>query len=194
MYTDGVKVVDKYINSHDGVALNTKDTFNMPIQPLYLTGKCYWASVVEPNTRYEPTWQVDLCLDEDTKALVQEAGLTVRNKDDDRGEFVTLKRKVQGKKGARQAPKVVDSQNNPWVVEDEDGKSEYKLIGNGSVVTVKALPFEWNYAGKSGKSADLDAVQVVELVEYGDKGFDVVEGGYVNQATAEMSDDIPFGN
>ena len=38
------------------------------------------------------------------------------------------------------------------------------------------------------------AVQVVELVEYGDKGFDVVEGGYVNEAAAEMSDDIPFGN
>mgnify|MGYP006404783189 FL=1 len=185
MYTDGVKVVDKYINSHDGVALNTKDTFNMPIQPLYLTGKCYWASVIEPNSTFEPAWQVDLCLDEDTKALVQEAGLTVRNKDDDRGEFVTLKRKVQGKNGPRQAPTVVDSQNNAW---------DKKLIGNGSVITVKALPFEWNYAGKAGKSADLAAVQVVELVEYGDKGFDVVEGGYVNQAAAEMSDDIPFGN
>ena len=79
----------------------------------------------------------------------------------------------------------MDSQNNPW---------DNKLIGNGSVVTVKALPFEWNYAGKSGKSADLAGVQVVELVEYGDKDFDVVEGGYVNKAATEMSDDIPFGN
>jgi hypothetical protein len=80
----------------------------------------------------------------------------------------------------------VDSQNNPW---------DKKLIGNGSVVTVKALPFEWNYAGKAGTSADLAAVQVVELVEYAmDKDFDVVEGGYVNNAASEMSDDIPFGN
>ena len=93
---------------------------------------------------------------------------------------------MQGKNGPRQAPTVVDSQNNPW---------DKKLIGNGSVVTVKALPFEWNYAGKSGKSADLAAVQVVELVEYGDKGFDVVEGGYVNEAAEQFaSDDIPFGN
>ena len=145
----------------------------MAITPLYLTGKCYWASVVEPNSTFEPTWQLDLCLDSDTKALVEEAGLNVRNKDDERGEFVTLKRKV------------VDSRNNSW---------DDKLIGNGSVVTVKALPYEWNYAGKSGKSADLAAVQVVELVEYGDKDFDVVEGGYVNNSSTEMSDDIPFGN
>ena len=186
MYTDGVVVVDKHnINSHNSVALNTKDTFNMVNQPLYLTGKCYWASVVEPNNTFEPAWQVDLCLDEDTKALVQEAGLKIRNKDDERGAFVTLKRKVQGKNGPRQAPSVVDSQNNPW---------DRKLIGNGSVIAVKALPFEWSYAGKAGTSADLAAVQVVELVEYGDKGFDVVEGGYVNEAAADMSDDIPFGN
>ena len=103
-----------------------------------------------------------------------------------------MKRKVQGKNGPRLAPKVVDSQNNPWVVEDEDGKSDYKLIGNGSVVTVKALPYEWNYAGKSGKSADLAAVQVIELIEYGNEGFDIVDGGYVNEATSEISDDIPF--
>ena len=189
MYTDGV-VVDKHnINSHNGVALNTRKINMPPIQPLYLTGKCYWAAVVEPNSTFEPAWQVDLCLDADSKALVEGAGLNVRNKEDERGEFVTLKRKVQGKNGPRQAPTVVDSQNNPW---------DKKLIGNGSVVTVKALPFEWNYAGKAGKSADLAAVQVVELVEYGDKGFDVVEGGYVNDAASQMadleSDDIPFGN
>jgi hypothetical protein len=198
VYTDGVVVVDKHnINSHDGVALNTRK-INMAIQPLYLTGKCYWAAVVEPNSTFEPAWQVDLCLDADTKALVEGAGLNVRNKEDERGEFVTLKRKVQGKNGPRTAPTVVDSQNNPWVVEDEEGNSEYKLIGNGSVVTVKALPFEWNYAGKAGTSADLAGVQVVELIAYGDEGFKVVKGGYVNEAASQMadleSDDIPFGN
>ena len=113
--------------------------------------------------------------------MVEKAGLNIRDKSDDRGEFITLKRKVQGKNGDRPAPKVVDSQNNLW---------DKKLIGNGSVITVKALPYEWHYAGKSGISADLAAVQVVELVEYGDEDFDVVDGGYVNEAT--VSDDIPF--
>ena len=50
------------------------------------------------------------------------------------------------------------------------------------LVNVKAVPFEWNYAGKSGVSADLAAVQVVDFIEntlVQVNDFDVVEGGYV---------------
>ena len=105
---------------------------------------------------------------------------------DDRGDFVTIKRKVERKDGTqRQGPIVKDSQNNNW-----DGK----LIANGSVVNVKAVPFEWTYAGKSGISADLAAVQVVDFIEYtsgADNDFDVVEGGYVTETSEE---DIPFAS
>jgi len=109
----------------------------------------------------------------------------VANKGDDRGDFVTIKRKVLKKDGTqRQAPIVKDSQNNNW-----DGK----LIANGSTVNVKALPFDWSYAGKSGVSADLAAVQVVDFIEYSTDGvdFDVVEGGYV---TPIVEEDIPFAS
>ena len=81
----------------------------------------------------------------------------------------------------RQAPIVKDSQNNLW-----DGK----LVANGSTVNVKAIPFEWNYAGNSGVSADLAAVQVVDFIEYsggGGEDFTPVEGGYVQQNEA-----VPF--
>jgi len=57
-------------------------------------------------------------------------------------------------------------------------------------VNVKAVPFEWDYAGKTGVSADLAAVQVVDLIEYAGSGvgdFDVVKGGYVSD------EEIPFG-
>ena len=108
--------------------------------------------------------------------------LSCNNKGDDRGEYVTLKRKVLRKDGSRrQAPSVKDSQNNPW---------DNKLIGNGSTVNVKALPFDWNYAGKTGRSADLTAVQVVDLIEYGND-FDVVDGGYIN---TEAANDLAFAN
>ena len=161
------------------------------LEPIYLSGKCHYASVVEPNTTFEPTWQIDIALDEESKKIVEEAGLNIKNKEDDRGEYVTLKRKVLRKDGSRrQAPSVKDSQNNPWAVEDEDGKLNYKLIGNGSTVNVKALPFDWNYAGKTGRSADLTAVQVVALIEYGND-FDVVDGGYIN---TEAANDLAFAN
>ena len=78
----------------------------------------------------------------------------------------------------RAAPIVKDSQNNLW-----DGK----LVAIGSNVNVKAIPFEWSYAGKSGISADLAAIQVVDFIEYsggGGEDFTPVEGGYVQQNEA----------
>jgi len=153
------------------------------LEPIYLSGKCHYASVVEPNTTFEPTWQIDIALDKESKKLVEAAGLSIKNKGDDRGDYVTLKRKVLRKDGSRRrAPSVKDSQNNPW---------DSKLIGNGSTVNVKALPFDWSYAGKTGRSADLTAVQVVDLIEYNTDDFDVVEDGYIN---TEAANDLAFAN
>ena len=153
------------------------------LEPIYLSGKCHYASVVEPNTTFEPTWQIDIALDKESKKLVEAAGLSIKNKGDDRGDYVTLKRKVLRKDGSRRrAPSVKDSQNNPW---------DSKPIGNGSTVNVKALPFDWSYAGKTGRSADLTAVQVVDLIEYNTDDFDVVEDGYIN---TEAANDLAFAN
>jgi ABC-type oligopeptide transport system substrate-binding subunit len=152
---------------------------------IYITGKCHYASITEPNTKFEPVWSIQVEVNDDNRPIIEKAGLSVANKGDDRGDFVTIKRKVLRKDGTqRQGPVVKDSQNNNW-----DGK----LIANGSTVNVKAVPFEWSYAGKSGVSADLAAVQVVDFIEYSSAGedFDVVEGGYVTETSEE---DIPFAS
>jgi|TARA_R110000803_G_scaffold119915_1_gene188151 hypothetical protein len=154
--------------------------------PIYITGKCHYASITEPNTKFEPVWSIQVEVDDNNRSVIESAGLTITNKGDDRGEFVTIKRKVERKDGTqRQGPLVKDSQNNNW-----DGK----LIANGSVVNVKAVPFEWSYAGKSGVSADLAAVQIVDFIEYAGGGgddFAVVPGGYV---TKNVEEDIPFAS
>jgi hypothetical protein len=153
--------------------------------PIYITGKCHYASIIEPNTKFEPVWSIQIEVDDNNRSVIESAGLPIANKGDDRGDFVTIKRKVARKDGtSRQGPLVKDSQNNNW-----DGK----LIANGSVVNVKAVPFEWNYAGKSGVSADLAAVQVVDFIEYtsgAGNDFEVVPGGYVT----ESSEEIPFAS
>ena len=75
----------------------------------------------------------------------------------------------------------MDSQNNRW--------NNDKKIANGSTVNVKAIPYEWDYAGKSGISADLAAVQIVDFIEYSgnQQDFAPVDGGYVQE-----SDAVPF--
>ena len=148
--------------------------------PIYISGKCHYASIIEPNTKFDPVWSIQVEVNDDNRSVIEGAGLPINNKDDDRGDFVTIKRKVLRADGSqRSAPFVKDSQNNPW---------NGKLIANGSTVNLKATPYEWNYAGKSGVSADLAAVQVVDFIEYtrDDQDFEPVEGGYVQE------DNIPF--
>ena len=153
----------------------TKNTKDNNVTSHILNGKAYWTQVIEPNTTFEPVWSLDLLLTPETLAIIKKEGLNVKNKGDERGDFVSLKRKVLKKDGSKkEAPTVTDSKLNPW-----NGNT---LIGNGSEVNVKIQCFDYTYAGKAGRSADLQAVQVVKLVEYqrADNGFGVVEGGYVN--------------
>ena len=44
--------------------------------------------------------------------------------------------------------------------------------------------FDWTFAGKSGTSLDLQAVQVLDLVPYGED-FDVSDGGFVAEGNNE---------
>lgn len=138
---------------------------NTKYDPIMLTGKVYWASVVEPNTTYEPAWQVDICIeDAETKAKLESIGLPIKNKEDDRGDFFSAKRKVKKKDGSdRDAPRVMDAKRNPW---------DNRLIGNGTVAKIKVQPYDWDYAGKSGVSSDFMGMQVIDLVTYGDPSND----------------------
>jgi hypothetical protein len=127
-------------------------------------GKAYWASITRPNTTFEPVYQIDLSISDDAADSFKKEGIAV--KQDDRGNIVKFKRKVNRADGNKNpSPRLVDSARNPIDT----------LIGNGSTVKVMYKPFEWKFAGKSGKSLDLQAVQVIDLVPYGED-FDVASG------------------
>jgi hypothetical protein len=70
-------------------------------------------------------------------------------------------------------------------------------IGNGSVCNVQYMERPWEYAGKTGVTATLVGLQVMELVEYeGTGGGD--EFTYLERPTAaitetdEADENIPF--
>jgi|TARA_R100000995_G_scaffold56662_2_gene28060 hypothetical protein len=151
-----------------------------------ISGTSYWASVITPNTKFDAdgVWTIDVGnLDDLNKKKAQKDGLTIKNKGDEKEDFVTFKRKVRNAKGSlNRQPNVVDA-NKRLITET--------MIGNGSKVNVLYEPFEWNFGGKTGVSADLRAVQVTELVPYSteeDDAFDVVPDGF----TSDEAEDIPF--
>ena len=127
-------------------------------------GKAYWCAITRPNTTFDPVYQVDLAIDDATAKDFTSRGVTVKT--DDRGNIIKLKRKVERNDGTKNpVPRLVDAKKNPIDV----------LVGNGSQIKALYKEFEWTFAGKSGKSLDLQAVQVLDLVPYGED-FDVAEG------------------
>jgi len=118
-------------------------------------GTAYWASVTTPNTRFEPKYTIDLVVDEDIAEQLRTDGITIKDKDE--GPTVTIKRNVNGPNGmVRKAPKLMDRHKNELDC----------LVGNGSKVRVQAKEWEINRNGQAFKGLELQAVQVLDLIEY----------------------------
>ena len=157
-----------------------------------LNGKAYWASVVTPNTTFDEdgVYSIDLAVDEENKKSAVAEGLSIKNKGDDRGDFVTIKRKAKRKDGSlNRAPDIMDNMKRPL---------QNTLIGNGSTVNVLFKTYEWNHkpTNRSGKSADLQAVQVVNLIPYegsnsASSAFKEVPEGNVITSTSTEFAEIP---
>ena len=149
-----------------------------------ISGDAFWAHVITPNTKFNPDgeWSIEVCnLDKANKKVAETDGLTIKNKGDERGDFVTLKQYARNKDGASRAISVKDSQRNTFPSD--------KRVGNGSKVNVSYFPKEYTVYG-GGVKGYLNAVQVTDLVEYSVDDFGVVEGGYTNNEV----EDIPFAS
>ena len=154
-----------------------------------ISGTAYWAAITNPNTTFDSdgVWSIDVTnLDKKNLEIVKKDGITLKNKGDDRGDFVTVKRRVRRKDGSlNRAPDLVDGQKRTMT---------NTLIGNGSKVNVHYTTYEWEFKGRAGVSADLRAIQVVDLIPYNteaDEAFDVVDGGFTSD---EGDEDIPFAS
>ena len=166
---------------HNSFINNNERNIHMSV----LKGNAYWASIVSPNTTFDSdgVWSIDVSnLDEKNINQAKADGLDVKNKGDDRGSFVTIKRKVRRKDG--------NMNKQPEVVDAAKRNIASTMIGNGSEVNVLYSTYEWEFKGRSGVSADLRAVQVTNLIPYNvdadaDEAFDVVPDGFVTEDSDE---------
>jgi hypothetical protein len=118
-------------------------------------GVAMWASITTPNTTFTPAYQVNLIVADDVANDFRSRGFTV--KDMEEGPAIMLKRKVDGPNGmVRSAPKLLDKNKNPMNV----------AVGNGSKVRVQYKEWESTWNGTVYKGLDLQAVQVIDLIEY----------------------------
>lgn len=172
--------------------MNEKEFNNLPEKERknrVLEGYSYWASVHKPNMSAvkkfngDPTYVVNLALDEENKALAESFGLKIFPADDFIPmPFVKLQRKIR-------APRTVDDVKIQVVDSMQKPIPENILIGNGSLVRCK-FGTRWTIAGVY---ADLYKVQVRQLVEFEqteDKAFVMDEEGFtVNETKTTSTDD-----
>ena len=144
---------------------------------MIISGKSYWCKILgKPVTgEYGTAWSFDLAIDADTKKRLLSAGMSpdyVKNKSDDRGDFITFKRNAVKTDGTNAKPySVVGPDKTEW--------PQNKLIGNGSTLNVMVSLNETKYKGKTKLKPSAVAVQVWELVPFegkGDGGFPTISG------------------
>ena len=164
-----------------------------------ISGTAYWAKVHQPHyDQYneQGIFSIDVTVDAKTKKQLQDLGLgpRIKTKDDERGEFITIKRKYTRKDGTKNSsPRVVDSKKTPI--------SPDVLIGNGSLVNVAFDTYDYNVGGNKGVGSSLKAVQVTKLVEYSpsenldefgeESGYQAPTNGASNKDGLE-DDKLPF--
>jgi hypothetical protein len=127
----------------------------------------FWACLRHKNDM-SGKYQVDLCnLNSNQKEALEDAGITVRNKGDDRGDFVTAK-----------------SAKYEIIAKDDSG-AELPLdvqVGNGSKANVVVETYEWSHAATKrsgvGLGIKIGGLVVTDLNQYrpaGEVSFEDLE-------------------
>ena len=157
---------------------------------MILSGKSFWAKLETPMNNFDPSkpqWSIDVCqLDSANKKIAQDQGMTLKNKSDDRGDYVTIKRNASKANGS--------PNSKPRLIDGDLNSMEGVLIGNGSDVHVSFKTFPYKRGPVAGKNGfDLSGVQVINLIAYsGGNGvaveteeFERVPNSYTHQGTSE---------
>ena len=160
----------------------------METKQAVIKGVLEWAHLAKPN-EMSGKFQVDVCqLDKDTVKQLKALGLEVQDGKakgkEGKGFYVTPK--------ATRPVTIVDAKKNSIDVAES--------IGNGTTAKVAIRAFDYNYKGKSGVGAGLQAIQIIELVEYSQSSMFDEEDGYTAQKpvtaggaeTDPFDDDVPM--
>ena len=139
-----------------------------------IEGRAYWASITVPNTKFKPVYTINVLVDDKTFKEFKDKKCSVKELDE--GKSVVFRRQVTDKNGnSRPVPKLIDKDKKPIT----------ERVGNGSLVRVQYREYPWEYSGRSGTGLDLQAVQVLELVEAEQIAADGSELG-LEEETVEM--------
>lgn len=108
----------------------------------------HYPRLVRPHSPFgAEVWDVQVrTSDEDTVEQLKAAGVNMKAHTDGYWH-ANVKRKTEGSKGPNKPPVLVDGNKQPWDLDVN--------IGNGSIGNLKLFSYDYNTAGRSGRSAIL---------------------------------------
>ena len=153
-------IEDYYIdNFYKNVRRKSRNNFNnRGNKKMVIQGKALWASVQAPNEKFPPpVYCIDLVIDQELADTLTADGVSVKTNKEN-GELTVKAKRAQFRKDGtlNTKPNCVDMAKQPFT----------DLIGNGSLVNLQVNVFDWEFAGKKGRSLDFVGVQVVEHVAF----------------------------
>ena len=108
----------------------------------------YWPFLSRVNDM-SGKYQVDIAqLSDKAVEALEMMGLAIHNKGDDRGNFITAK------------------SNYPIEPQFKGDKVDASVLGNGTKATVAIAPYDWEFRGKRGRSANIKKLLITEPVVY----------------------------
>lgn len=188
---------------------------------LKFRGKAVYVMAYKPD-EYNGAefWKCGLAVTKDEEEKIKSAGIQLKKKFaenipniDDGSKFFTFKRPTEKKFGEETAffcPPVIRDREGKDIVSyklgnktvyqytDEDNQPEQDgesvLIGNGSDIEVTVCVYP---AGSFGKGCRLEAIRIIDLIEYTPEDKEEVEPEDSESSEPEekneLNDDIPFG-
>ena len=134
-----------------------------------------WCHVTKPDTGFgKSQWEITCRLPDSLAEEMREVGFNVKKKSEMKkykaGDpdyyFIVAYRKTQTSKG---------QQLDPPKIFERDGRTlNTGLIGNGSILNVKVSAKYIEVSGETKLPCRLISAQIVELVPYGDGGFEAL--------------------
>lgn len=146
------------------------------------------------GTKYmsdEKEWSIDCLLSPEQAKSWEDSGVKPAVKDKDGLTFIKLKKDCVWRNSG-------DPKKPPMVVDKFGDVMDPLIIGNDSVCNVQYSVRDWEFQGQKGKSAELIAVQVVDLNEYSGAASDSVEFSFSEkteqplEAVSDGDEDIMF--
>lgn len=128
-------------------------------KPVVVACELHWPFLNKPNDM-SGKYQVDISkLSSKAVQVLSDMGIAVRNKGDDRGNYITVK-----------------SQNPIKPAFSNTDEVDSSLIGNGSKANAAIKPYHWDFKGKQGTSASLSKLLITEVAVYDKDG----DGGAID--------------